>query len=663
MRAPTALLALAACQPTPPSSGPPELALQVEASQTELGRLDLRLALSALAARGPLPPAPATWAARTASTELQAGVTEPSPPLARGDRWHAEVAVSLHAADLQLGVGDDWLDLTFEAEAWGASVDTPAGARLLRAPSIEVLAVEAESPERARVHLLAKNPNSQPIEVLGFSGSLSEGGARPWQGRAWLPPADAPTPLSLLVDGPDAPASGATIALSGTFSASTPSGVFVDLPFGASLEATSGCLRPSGWFFDDDGDGFGIQPPVEACAAPGPNWSLYAGDCEGDDPAVHPGAPERCNGVDDDCDEIVDNGELPWADAWPDLDGDGWGDAASDPVSICGPKPGWVGRAGDCDDDDPERRPGVADHDCDEIDDDCDGVADQDAERATVYADEDGDGEGDPASARSVCNPAWTAVRNSDDCDDADPAVNTRAIEACDGVDEDCDGRIDEALPDAHPKRVCVGGLWWSFDTEGAVGGGEGAAVSGPGENPMGAGALSFALDAGNQKAKWSAPALAGLRLDALDALAYAAYRASPTTTGQMAFLQFKVDASGARTDAAFDGYLTWEPTYAGLGTLQIARWYEMDLATGRGWHWVQYPAALGTNPCTTSAPCTLAQILARHPDARVHPAHEGLYFKAGSGWTTHRGFVDYLVVELDGGPRWLFDFEAYVAD
>jgi hypothetical protein len=53
--------------------------------------------------------------------------------------------------------------------------------------------------------------------------------------------------------------------------------------------------------FDQDGDG----------------WTVCAGDCNNVNPAIHPGAPEICNGIDDNCNGVIDEG------GFPDTDGDG----------------------------------------------------------------------------------------------------------------------------------------------------------------------------------------------------------------------------------------------------------------------------------------------------------------------------------------------------
>jgi hypothetical protein len=101
----------------------------------------------------------------------------------------------------------------------------------------------------------------------------------------------------------------------------------------------------------------------------------------------------------------------------------------------------------DCDDQDASVHPG-ADEVCNGADDDCDEVIDEEAIDATVYQiDADGDGFGSSAYEEAACDgPPAGYVEDDTDCDDLDGGVHPGADELCDGVDQDCDGEIDEEL-------------------------------------------------------------------------------------------------------------------------------------------------------------------------------------------------------------------------
>jgi len=61
------------------------------------------------------------------------------------------------------------------------------------------------------------------------------------------------------------------------------------------------------------------------------------------------------------------------------------------------------------------------------------------------YADLDGDGHGaadDPGEL--ACGPVYRKVDSNDDCNDASSAAHPGLFEACDGLDNDCDGEVDE---------------------------------------------------------------------------------------------------------------------------------------------------------------------------------------------------------------------------
>ncbi len=235
----------------------------------------------------------------------------------------------------------------------------------------------------------------------------------------------------------------------------------------------------------------GIVPPIDA---DGDGFNVDV-DCDDTNAAINPDAAEVCDGVDNDCDSLVDDedasieGQPTW---YPDYDGDGYGDPSLGMVS-CEPAIGYVALGTDCNDGNADIHPyapeactdiedmncdgsvGYADADsdgvaacegdcddtnaamfpgnpeiCDGFDNDCDGSVDVGAEdEFTWYADSDGDSYGDPAAAISSCTPPSGDVLDNTDCDDTRSDVNPGEVEQCDGssVDEDCNGLVNDADP------------------------------------------------------------------------------------------------------------------------------------------------------------------------------------------------------------------------
>jgi hypothetical protein len=72
--------------------------------------------------------------------------------------------------------------------------------------------------------------------------------------------------------------------------------------------AAGGCPPGTYLYPDADGDGYGVPAtPILSCA-PMLGFAGNTTDCDDTDPLVHPGAPEPCNGADEDCDGVHDDG-------------------------------------------------------------------------------------------------------------------------------------------------------------------------------------------------------------------------------------------------------------------------------------------------------------------------------------------------------------------
>jgi len=265
------------------------------------------------------------------------------------------------------------------------------------------------------------------------------------------------------------------------------------------------------FYADADGDGFGaVDDTVEACEQP----EGYVGtgtDCDDAEAAVFPGGTEVCDGLDNDCDGDTDEDGRDVF--YPDEDGDGYGDADASVVGCDSPS-GHVEMGGDCDDTRDDIHPGADESDCtdptdyncdgevgytdgdgdgwaaceecddaasaihpaalevcDGTDNNCDGLIDDEdpsldiSTATTWYEDADGDGYGDSTSQILACEAPSGFLADSSDCDDASTDNHPAATEVCEplgpGVDNDCDGLVDDDDPDLDAS---TGSVWYADD-------------------------------------------------------------------------------------------------------------------------------------------------------------------------------------------------------
>ena len=223
------------------------------------------------------------------------------------------------------------------------------------------------------------------------------------------------------------------------------------------------------FYADNDGDGFGDDnETTDDCAAP-EGYAANSGDCDDTDESIRPYAVEICDSLDNDCDSFIDDedtGLFDGEDWYADDDGDGFPDA-DDVIVACDMPSSYLaaGSDWDCDDEDGAVHP-QAEETCNETDDDCDGLIDDDDTLAdgageTYYLDYDADGLGGADFTVETCDPPSGYVQNNDDCDDTDATDNVDSDGDgdldCIDIDDDDDGLRDEWDADALDETVIRG--------------------------------------------------------------------------------------------------------------------------------------------------------------------------------------------------------------
>ncbi len=135
----------------------------------------------------------------------------------------------------------------------------------------------------------------------------------------------------------------------------------------------------------------------------------------------------------------------------------------------------WELGGDDCDDEDPDVHPlGTEVCDPDDMDEDCDGLVDDEDPDVTGqtegYLDLDGDGFGDDDTLIWTCGDEGFSLEPGD-CDDHDDAIHPDAEEICDdGVDNDCDGDQGQCRWSGEQDSAAAEALFYGERAQGHLG-------------------------------------------------------------------------------------------------------------------------------------------------------------------------------------------------
>ncbi|MEW5849731.1 MAG: putative metal-binding motif-containing protein [Myxococcota bacterium] len=223
-----------------------------------------------------------------------------------------------------------------------------------------------------------------------------------------------------------------------------------------NFQADEGLGTPGYYYPDVDQDGYGAagSNQVRLCGTPPPGYDDQNTDCNDNNNAIRPGVIEVCDGVDNNCNNEVDEGFAPPAPYYPDGDLDGYGDATANATVYCGtPPPGWVATNTDCNDDVSTIYPGAQEY-CDGVDNNCVGGVDEPFLVTSVGGYDRRVGEAcDDVDDPDVCELGTVQCVS---LTAADCVNDVARAETCNNQDDDCDGDTDEDFSIAGPNGTTL---------------------------------------------------------------------------------------------------------------------------------------------------------------------------------------------------------------